>query len=92
MSKLTKEDVKHLNWLHGRIINVYGESENVDFLHKFREVISKVEGVTKIDLTSKHDYILENTNGSNGDHWEKGAAIGTVYDTSKDPRNKHDSK
>jgi hypothetical protein len=34
---MTKSE--HLQWLHDRIINVYGENKNVDFLHKFREII-----------------------------------------------------
>lgn len=37
------EDSKHLQWLHDRIINVYGESKNVDFLIRFRKIIKKVE-------------------------------------------------
>jgi hypothetical protein len=34
---------EHLQWLHDRIVNVYGESENVDFLIKFREIIKDIK-------------------------------------------------
>ena len=42
---LTKEnrgDRKHLQWIHDRLVNVYGESENVDFLIKMREIIKNL--------------------------------------------------
>ena len=32
-------DKEHLQWIHDRIVNVYGENENVDFLIKMREII-----------------------------------------------------
>jgi len=34
---------EHLQWLHDRIVNVYGESENVDFLIRFREIIKDIK-------------------------------------------------
>jgi len=33
------KDSEHLQWIHDRIINVYNESENVDFLIRLREII-----------------------------------------------------
>jgi hypothetical protein len=36
---MSKEELEHLQWIHNRIINVYGESENVDFLIKMREIL-----------------------------------------------------
>jgi len=41
------EDTKHLQWIHNRLIEVHGESENVDFLIKMRSVIKKLEGHEK---------------------------------------------
>jgi hypothetical protein len=32
-------DKEHLKWIHDRIVNVYGENENVDFLIRMREII-----------------------------------------------------
>ena len=43
VNEMSKEDRKHLQWIHDRIISVYGESENVDFLIKMREIIKLKE-------------------------------------------------
>ena len=32
-------DKKHLQWIHDRIVNVYGENENLDFLIRLRKII-----------------------------------------------------
>jgi len=45
---------EHLQWLHDRIVNIYGESENVDFLIKFREIIKGIKDEEDIK------YIKEN--------------------------------
>jgi hypothetical protein len=45
---------EHLQWLHDRIVNVYGESENVDYLIKFREIIKDIKDEEDIK------YIKEN--------------------------------
>ena len=34
---------KHLQWLHDRIVNVYDENPNVDFLIRFREIIKELK-------------------------------------------------
>ena len=49
---MTKSE--HLQWLHDRIVNVYGESENVDFLIRFREIIKDIKDEEDIK------YIKEN--------------------------------
>tara|TARA_S200002703_G_scaffold39372_1_gene34535 strand:+ start:3836 stop:3964 length:129 start_codon:yes stop_codon:yes gene_type:complete len=38
---MSKEEIEHLQRIHDRIISVYGESENVDFLIKMREIINQ---------------------------------------------------
>ena len=40
---ITEEDIKHFIWLHERIINVYKESENTDYLIRMRKIIDKME-------------------------------------------------
>jgi hypothetical protein len=40
---ITKEEVKHLMWLHDRIIYVYNENENTDYLIKMRKIINKLK-------------------------------------------------
>lgn len=44
---------EHLDWIHNRIIEVYGERENVDFLIKFREIIKTI----KSKENSSKDYL-----------------------------------
>ena len=39
---MKQTDKAHLQWIHDRIVEVYGENENVDFLIKMREIISKL--------------------------------------------------
>ena len=46
--KMSEEDRKHLQWIHDRLVYVYGESENVDFLIKMREIIKPKEDGNRI--------------------------------------------
>lgn len=32
-------DSEHLQWLHDRLVNVYGENENFDYMHRLRKII-----------------------------------------------------
>ena len=41
-NKRIDNDKEHLQWIHDRIVNVYGESENVDFLIRMREIIKNL--------------------------------------------------
>ena len=40
-TKTKMSDSEHLQWIHDRIVNVYGENENVDFLIRFRTIINE---------------------------------------------------
>ncbi|MDB4025637.1 hypothetical protein N9438_03690 [Flavobacteriaceae bacterium] len=40
---ITEEDIKHFVWLHERIVYVYKESENTDYLIRMRQIIKKME-------------------------------------------------
>ena len=37
------KDSEHLKYIHDKLINVYNESENVDFLIKMRKIIKEFE-------------------------------------------------
>ena len=37
---MKKSDISHLEWITNRIVEVYGEDENTDFVLKMREIIS----------------------------------------------------
>ncbi len=43
-------DKEHLQFIHDRIIEVYGENENVDFLIRMRKIIDKQD--TELNLHS----------------------------------------
>lgn len=44
-AKRTQEllDAEFLRWLVDRLINVYGESPNVDFVHRVRSIADRLE-------------------------------------------------
>ena len=44
-------DKEHLQWIHDRIVEVYGESKNVDFLIRMRKIIDKQDD-TELNLHS----------------------------------------
>ena len=39
---MKQADKAHLQWIHDRIVEGYGENKNVDFLIKMREIISNL--------------------------------------------------
>jgi uncharacterized protein YlbG (UPF0298 family) len=47
---ITEKDIEHFMWIHNRIVNVYKESENVDYLIKMRELINKIEQVKNCSI------------------------------------------
>lgn len=50
------DDKATLTWIHDRMINVYGESANVDFLHRLRGIIVNTpEGRTTININDLKD-------------------------------------
>ena len=50
------ENSEHLQWIHNRIVNVYGESRDVDFLIKFREIIKELEDL-EVGFQEYLDYV-----------------------------------
>jgi len=38
---MSRGEIEHLQWIHDRIIHVYGESENVDFLIRIRKILNQ---------------------------------------------------
>jgi hypothetical protein len=49
-------DKEHLQWIHDRIVEVYGESENVDFLIRMRKIIDKQDTELNLHSVSKCDH------------------------------------
>jgi hypothetical protein len=46
-------DHDFLVWLRGRLINVYHESEHVDFVHRLEEVIGNIDRLEAISAKLK---------------------------------------
>lgn len=87
-------DKEHLQWIHDRIVEVYGESENVDFLIRMRQIIDKQD--TELNLHSVMRYFFITFNGDgvgaiwfNADgfpsHKQMLTAIKTKYPEMKNP-------
>lgn len=60
---MTKEDIEHLEWIFGRMIEVHGEHENFDYMNRFRNIIQSEKNKVKTpklhnegDIVSVHDY------------------------------------
>lgn len=54
------ENSEHLQWLHDRMVNVYGEDKDIDFLIRFRKIITDLketeEGYQEfLDFLEKHN-------------------------------------
>ena len=49
---MSEEEIEHLQWVHDRIINVYGESENVDFLIRMRKILNQNKEDEKLSMSS----------------------------------------
>ena len=49
-------DKEHLQWIHDRIVEVYGENENIDFLHRMRKIIDKQD--TELNLPDVSNFVL----------------------------------
>lgn len=48
-----------LLWLSDSIVNIYGESENIDFVLKLRELASEQSEPPKVPLTNKQELIRD---------------------------------
>lgn len=44
-AKRTQEllDAEFLRWIVDRLINVYGESPNIDFVHRLKRIVDRME-------------------------------------------------
>lgn len=38
---MTPKELKHLEWIFGRMKNIHKENKNVDYMLKFREILDK---------------------------------------------------
>jgi hypothetical protein len=45
---INEKDVKHLQWLYDRMVNVHGENKDYDYMIKFKEIIKQQKKYTFI--------------------------------------------
>lgn len=53
-------DKEFLEWLIDRLVHVYGESPNVDFIHKLNKIADKIDYLDKIEYhttVAQADYL-----------------------------------
>ena len=53
-------DKEHLQWIHNRIVEVYGESEKMDFLIRMRKIIDKQDTELNLHSVSNCDFARHN--------------------------------
>lgn len=42
-SKPTKDDIRHLEWIHSRMVFIHKENPNYDYMLKFAEIIKRLK-------------------------------------------------
>jgi len=38
---MTKDEIKHINWMYNRLTSVHKENPNTDYMIRFKEIIDK---------------------------------------------------
>ncbi len=38
---MTKDEIKHINWMYNRLTSVHKENPNFDYMKRFKEIIDK---------------------------------------------------
>jgi hypothetical protein len=41
--RINKNDINHLEWLYNRMVNVYNENIQLDYMIKFKEIINNLK-------------------------------------------------
>ncbi len=41
--RITKHDLRHLNWIYARLTEVHGENPNIDYMLKFKEILNQLD-------------------------------------------------
>jgi hypothetical protein len=61
------KDSEFVKWIADRIVNVYGESENVDFIHRLRKVVENLEHTEYKESNISEMSNNDNETPNNGD-------------------------
>ena len=65
---MTKDEIKHINWMYNRLTSVHKENPNLDYMIKFKEIIDQqliLSGVV-VELPSKKSKEFERWTQSKG--------------------------
>ena len=75
---MTKDEIKHINWMYNRLTSVHKENPNFDYMIRFKEIIDKQ--LTLCDVVSSFitaddegKYFIVNTDQL--DEIEKGSVV-----------------
>lgn len=69
---MTKEEVKHINWMYNRLTSVHNENPNYDYMLKFKEIIDKQ---LNIAIVSESTYPKEFVHLAKGNYLDKDGSI-----------------
>lgn len=56
---MTKEEIKHINWMYNRLTSVHKENPNVDYMMRFKEIIDKQLTLCGVSFELPSDEIFD---------------------------------
>lgn len=62
-------DKEHLQWMLNRLVDVHGESRNVDYMMRMQQIISNTETELNLRLVS-HYYLVNGDTINKGDEFQ----------------------
>ena len=56
---MTKDEIKHINWMYNRLTSVHKENPNVDYMIRFKEIIGKQLTLCGVSFELPNDDIFD---------------------------------
>lgn len=56
---MTKDEIKHINWMYNRLTSVHKENPNVDYMMRFKEIIDKQLTLCGVSFELPSDEIFD---------------------------------
>jgi hypothetical protein len=75
MMRHVDEDLRHLRWIHSRLIKVHGENPNVDYMVKFKALLDELESDKYME---EHHHIADSTIGLATVYLERGNPVAAL--------------
>ena len=60
---MTKEEIKHINWMYNRLTSVHKENPNLDYMMRFKEIID--QQLTLTDVGNRRELLSDLIDFSN---------------------------